>query len=287
MPVTCFIKGGLGNQLFQIYTTTAYAFSHKQSVVFPYQTEMYGGYTPRSAYWDTFLAPLRRFTTTAYADLCDLPVIKCPQHHYVAIPDPPLTALTVRLDGYFQSHKYFAGTDGERLLTRMLRITDRIQAIKDVYDLSGTYNVSMHFRLGDYKQLADYHTVLEDDYYIAALEQVLLRLPNIADKSVRVYYVCEYEDREEVLGRVAQMQQQFKGRAEFMPLPAGLVADWAQMMFMSACDANIIANSSFSWWGAYWNPSPHKIVCYPRRWFGPALANHDVRDMFPEDWVLV
>jgi hypothetical protein len=286
MPITCFIKGGLGNQLFQIYTTAAYALSHKQSFVFPYQSKMQGGWTPRSAYWDTFLAPLRRFTTTDFDDLYNMPVIQCPQHHYVEIPAPHPTQ-SCRIDGYFQSHKYFAGTDGERLLTRMMRIADRIRDIKSLYDLPWTYNVSMHFRLGDYKQLSQYHTVLEDDYYTAALEQVLLRSANVSGKPVKVYYVCEDSDLGEILPRIAELQRQFNGRAEFVPLPPGLTTDWEQMLFMSACDANIIANSSFSWWGAYWNPAPNKVVCYPRRWFGPALANHDVRDMFPEDWVLV
>jgi len=50
------------------------------------------------------------------------------------------------------------------------------------------------------------------------------------------------------------------------------------------CDHNIIANSTFSWWGAYLNQNPSKIVCYPGTWFGPALK-HDTRDLFPTDWV--
>jgi hypothetical protein len=56
------------------------------------------------------------------------------------------------------------------------------------------------------------------------------------------------------------------------------------MLLMSVCDHNIIANSTFSWWGAYLNQNPSKIVCYPGTWFGPALK-HDTRDLFPTDWV--
>ena len=52
---------------------------------------------------------------------------------------------------------------------------------------------------------------------------------------------------------------------------------------MSCCNHNIIANSSFSWWGAYLNDNKKKIVCYPSIWFGE-LINHDTRDLFPENW---
>jgi len=56
------------------------------------------------------------------------------------------------------------------------------------------------------------------------------------------------------------------------------------MLLMSVCDHTIIANSTFSWWGAYFNQNPGKMVCYPDTWFGPALK-HDTRDLCPTDWI--
>ena len=64
------------------------------------------------------------------------------------------------------------------------------------------------------------------------------------------------------------------------------VEDWKQLLLMSACGNNIIANSSFSWWGAYLNTNPTKIVCYPEIWFGPKVT-HDTRDLFPESWTKI
>jgi len=56
---------------------------------------------------------------------------------------------------------------------------------------------------------------------------------------------------------------------------------------MSCCDHNIIANSTFSWWGAYFNNNKEKIVCYPDKWFGPKNANLNTKDLFPENWICV
>jgi hypothetical protein len=59
------------------------------------------------------------------------------------------------------------------------------------------------------------------------------------------------------------------------------------MLIMSCCNHNIIANSSFSWWGAYLNGFQEKIVCFPSAWFGEALNNYNHIDMIPGDWIQI
>jgi len=59
------------------------------------------------------------------------------------------------------------------------------------------------------------------------------------------------------------------------------------MLMMSLCQHNIIPNSTFSWWGAYFNSNTEKIVCYPDVWFGPAVSKRIVDDLFPESWTKI
>jgi hypothetical protein len=57
------------------------------------------------------------------------------------------------------------------------------------------------------------------------------------------------------------------------------------LCLMSMCDHNIIANSSFSWWGAWLNNNPNKKVVAPKKWFGPAYT-HNTKDLYPESWII-
>jgi hypothetical protein len=97
-------------------------------------------------------------------------------------------------------------------------------------------------------------------------------------------YFCEDADFNEVLEIIISLQQVFTElifeRAD------NALSDWQQMLLMSLCKDNIIANSTFSWWGAYLNANPCKNVCYPATWFQTKVG-HDTTHLCPEDWTAI
>ncbi len=136
----------------------------------------------------------------------------------------------------------------------------------------------MHFRLGDYVALQDYHPVLSVKYFAEALKHISDKL--LVEK-IRVVYFNEKDDQNTVNVSITVLSRMFPN-VEFVR--ADVEEDWEQMLLMSLCTHNIIANSSFSWWGAYFNLNPDKIVCYPSTWFGAKCADKDTRDLCPAAW---
>jgi hypothetical protein len=264
--IGCEIYGGLGNQLFQIATTIAYALDHGQEFSF----EAYDSYGKRSAYWSTLFITLHPYLVMSYKD--DMVVYKEPFFMYHPLPAP---VGSIKLDGYFQSYRYI-----DRHMPRireMMAIDRHVEYLPD--DLDYPHYVSLHFRLGDYKHQQDYHPVMTTEYYRGALDRIIRQTG-----LTRVLYFCEDEDHDEVLASIGALTALFP-EVGFTRAPNP--SDWMQMLMMSRCAHNIIANSSFSWWGAYLNMNPDRIVCYPGTWFGPLMAHCDTRDMYPPSWTRI
>ena len=295
--------GGLGNQLFQIMTTMGYAIRNKCVFLFPYDTKVMNRYT----YWDSFLLSLKRFTTDneqsrlKNMDLCNyLPKYIEPHFHYSTIP---VFGKNYFLQGYYQSYKYF---DQEKnSIFKMIRIEDNQNLVKSEFshyfmeeedtkdeDKYKTVIISMHFRLGDYKMLPNYHPVLPIEYYRKSIEYLFLNLP---DTRFRILYCCEENDNAIVLQNIQYLKECFEGVSyaykykdmlDFVKV-SDEICDWKQMIIMSLCEHHIIANSTFSWWSAYFNIREDKIICYPSIWFGNNLQQNIVSDMYPTSWTRI
>ena len=125
------------------------------------------------------------------------------------------------------------------------------------------------------------HPLMKYEYYERAIERIM---ENRSDKKIKVLYFCEKIDNEEVNAHISKLQEKFPSIL-FIKIDDEL-PDWKQMLIMSCCHDNIIANSTFSWWGAYFNQNSDKMVCFPSIWFGPS-ATHDVSDLFPMTWIKI
>jgi hypothetical protein len=274
--ITCYLMGGLGNQLFQIFATIAYSFQKQTSFVFLKSDVLGGGTaTPRKTYWNDFLQSLEPFTNPSldYRAFSVLPERQFCYHPLIPYDANPNQLLR----GYFQSEKYFS--EEKDKIIKILRLEDIKRAVLAKYpnQFDILRYVSIHFRIGDYKTKQNYHPILSIDYYQRALESILEY--QTVDKAI-VFY--EKEDTEEVMKKIGYLASIFP-TIVFESINTE-VQDWEQLLMMSLCKHNIIANSSFSWWGAYLNENPEKIVCYPDVWLGSHLFTHDTKDLCPPSW---
>ena len=304
--ITCQIMGGLGNQLFQIFTTIAYALEQKQNFGFIYSPTSYG-ITHRLTYWDNLLESLKKYTFHDGFPK-EQRIIREAGFLYQPLPNifPSLdqTYSLTLLFGYFQSPKYFERFWDE--IYEMVGFNRFKQEIREKalkYGLPNLENtISMHFRIGDYNDLQDHHNILSYDYYEKSIGFILKNIKslpvenlqgNVSKKRDRkihpintllyVLYFNEEKDFDEVNLMIQKLKKTFP-LIEFIKTPYHL-NDWEQMLLMSCCKYNIIANSTFSWWGAYLNQSNERIICYPSVWFGPKKSHLDTRDLFPiECW---
>jgi hypothetical protein len=284
--ITCNLQGGLGNQLFQIYTTIAYGIETKRKIVFS-DTDFLTVGTVRSTYWNNFLGGLKIFTdkkfdSTPHALLTDKYIFFSEKEFsYIEIPFF-CDSQKICIIGYYQSYKYFHHIKDK--LFQMIRLRNQKMNTIEEYShllLNESNNISMHFRLGDYKDIQHCHPLMPYEYYENAVGYIVNKR---SEKRHHILYFCQVEDNEVVSEMISKMSEQFP-QISFIKVD-DTIPDWKQLLIMSCCHDNIIANSTFSWWGAYFNETPEKIVCYPDKWFGPKL-NHDVRDLFIDSWIKI
>lgn len=176
-----------------------------------------------------------------------------PTHGYTPIPNER----SIILDGYFQSEKYFK------------EYREQLLQMFGFKWIPIARTVSIHVRRGDYLQLQDKHPVVTEKYLIEAMN----------------YF------KEKGYNEFMFFSDDIKWCKEKFPnnqYSEGL-GEKADMELMSCCEHHIIANSSFSWWGAWLNQNPNKIVVCPSKnsWFGINNKHLDTKDLIPESWVQI
>lgn len=176
------------------------------------------------------------------------------------------------LDGYWQSEKYFA--EIRDVLLREFQpkeIGAKALGYKEAI-LAADNPVSVHVRRGDYvsnPRTNQVHGTCSPDYYRQAVAAV-------SEKAPRPHFFIFSDDsawvkQNIVLGETVTYVEDNK--------------NFEDLHLMSLCHHNVIANSSFSWWGAWLNDHADKIIVAPKKWF--ANENMDTRDLIPETWTRI
>jgi len=277
--ITCNLMGGLGNQIFQIFATISFAIKGRKQFKFLDVKQLGGGSTTiRYTFWDTFFSNLKPFLIKELPS--NINVIRENGFPYNNIPFNDFTTNNdVMIHGYFQSYKYFE--ENYSTICRLIGLGKMKDDLLGRLELTNEYLsncISMHFRIGDYKNLQHFHPLTPARYYERAVQYITSKYPK---NDFTILYFCEDNDVDDVLEIITLLMDKFP-RHTFIR-GKSILEDWEQMLLMSCCHHNIIANSSFSWWSAYFNFHADKIVCYPSVWFSNT-ANIDTRDLCPSSW---
>lgn len=179
------------------------------------------------------------------------------------------------LDGYWGSEKYFAD------VVDIIRKDFTLKNKPDKYNIdmirriTNGNSVSIHIRRGDYildEKTNKHHGVCNLDYYLKAVDLIAKKVKKPfffifsddikwAKQNLRLKFPCVYVDHN--IGE----------------------KDCEDMRLMDECKHNVIANSSFSWWGAWLNKNKNKIVIAPKRWFTDKSINTE--DLLPDSWIRI
>ena len=262
--------GQLGNQMFQYASLRGIAKNRGFNFCIPYNKEVVVdalGNRLRVELFDPFIMSNVDQLNIQLIDQ-DRPTVtddnfKFDQNIFDECPD------WVSLQGYFQSEKYFKHIEDE--IKEDFTFKNEI-ALLCKHNMSEMDRpIAIHIRRGDFLENSGNHTNLGLDYYEKAL--------NLFGKD-RIVIIFS-DDPEWCKEQPLFEDDRF------------LVAEgndsYTDLCLMSLCSDFVIANSSFSWWGAWLSKSLTKTVCAPdpKIWFGPNNSHLDTSDIIPRDWTII
>ncbi len=287
------LNGGLGNQMFQYALAYIIALKHNSQLLLDKElfklTEKTPGHTPRNFELGVFGIdePSASKEDILYFEQLSLIYkirrelnLNYPEMRYennfsfdnkIKKSKPP-----VYLRGFFQSFKYFKGHEDD-LRTLFKFSEDKLDDENKVFleKIKLSRSASIHIRRGDYvedKITQKFHGNCSRDYYDQAISKILE-----FDEEVEFFFFSD---------DIKWVENEFKNfriRKTFIGSNAGKNS-WKDMLLMSQCSHNIIANSSFSWWAAWLNKNNSKKVIAPKRWFNNPEKEQYSFDLIPHEW---
>jgi len=252
--ITAKLNGGLGNMMFQIAATHALSLDNDDTCIFEHHAPSNQGNTS-CHYADNIFSQIE-FVAPGEIEIEN--VYREPAFEYNKIPHNS----NLYLDGYFQSEKYF--THRGESIRNLFRLP--LVAISEARDGADAEFVSVHVRRGDYLQFSHAHPPCSVEYYKKSLDYFR------DDK----YKFLVFSDD------IGWCKDIFGSKFIFMEGRP----DYIDLSLMAQCDHHIIANSSFSWWGAWLGRNSSQKVIAPRTWFGKTVK-HNTRDLYATGWIVI
>ena len=182
------------------------------------------------------------------------------------------------LQGYWQSEKYFINVRNELLKDFKFKEFSDDNNIKLMNIIKKNNSISIHVRRGDYlneKNKEIYGGICNEEYYLTAINFIKKKIDNplfiIFSNDIKwckKFFSKEFENDRFIYVNWNKGENSYK-----------------DMQLMSICDNNIIANSSFSWWGAWLNKNKKKIIISPKKWMNNDV--NSISDIIPNEWIKI
>lgn len=177
------------------------------------------------------------------------------------------------LEGFFQSEKYFAGIREEVRQAFTFRNLSLPEAYENyLKEIENTMSVSVHVRRGDYLAASHngiYENICTVEYYERAIARIREKWPEA---------VCYLFTND-----LPWVREHLAGPDRVLVEGGSEATGYLDLYLMSRCRHHIIANSSFSWWGAWLGDDPEKMVIAPDRW----MNDRECRDIYTEDMIRI
>jgi hypothetical protein len=258
--ISSVLIGGIGNNLFQIAAGYALSLNHKRDYICSTK-EIHHTHNPLTCYRNNILRNIKFFDDS-------LPFEMYQEINFEYKEINP-THNNLKIYGYFQSEKYFENYKNE--IIDLFKIDDdtKIKLYEKYNDIINNENTcSVHIRRGDYVNLQNYHPLQSIDYYKSAFSKL----------NKDTHYIIFSDD-------LNWCKDNFKFLSNVQFIDGN--KDYEDLYLMSLCKNNIIANSSFSWWGAWLNQNKNKVVISPKLWFGPSFSDKNTNDVYCKNWLIL
>ncbi len=285
MPIVVVrIMGGLGNQMFQY--SHGYALAKRLGGELQFDLSRLDNDTKRAESLSAFGIDLPIFLGTPKSDsvkwynrvrkwlaVRGFRIVREKFYHYDRTVEDIRTNCI--LQGYWISERYFENCHKD--IQNIFKLDKfRSGVTQEIYEeIKQCSSVSFHFRRGDFEsdeKTKKIHGLLPMSYYEKARFLILSLVPDAR------FFIFSDD-----IASVRVQLEHWKN-AVFV----SSFSEHEDMMLMHQCTHNVIANSTFSWWGAYLNPDPRKIVIAPRVVFSlEGMRDRNICDHYPEDWILI